>query len=222
MATGSALHVSTHPEQYSCLEAKGPLLDKVFSLRYQCYNQKGYIADNNSGLFLDEYDNRKHVKSYLAYKNKEVIGSIRVCGYCPEEKTGIPALEMYEEELAENIGLGSRIVEANRFVIKPSFQNKIAVDARFTIFKSVVDFALSFGAKAIVIAVRREHANFYRLLKCYPISDFKKYHGVSFETVLLSCVDIEKAKKIIGRILKHDKVLKTKIVKNDAVENSSN
>lgn len=187
---------------YQCVEAKGPLLDKVYSLRYQSYSEKEYIKMHSSKLFIDEYDNRSFVKSYLAYCRNDVIGSIRICEYDPDIQNSVPALEMYRDELEEEIGLNNRFVEANRFVIKPSYQKKLGMEARFTIFQSVVDSALLVDAKAIVIAVREEHVGFYKILKCFPISSSKKYHGVNFNTVLLSCTDIVKAKSVINRVLK--------------------
>jgi N-acyl-L-homoserine lactone synthetase len=192
----------TDKSKYQSIEAKGPLLDKVYSLRYQSYSEKGYIEKRISKLFIDEYDNQPFVKSYLAYCENDVIGSIRICEYDPTRGNSVPALEMYKKELSQKIGLSNRFVEANRFVIKPSYQKKLGMEARFTIFQSVVDSALSVNANAIVIAVREEHVGFYKILKCFPISACKKYHGVNFNTVLLSCTDISKAKSIINRVLR--------------------
>eukprot|EP01024_Parvocaulis_polyphysoides_P048782 TRINITY_DN46708_c0_g1_i5.p3 TRINITY_DN46708_c0_g1~~TRINITY_DN46708_c0_g1_i5.p3 ORF type:complete len:256 (-),score=7.10 TRINITY_DN46708_c0_g1_i5:633-1400(-) len=195
------LELAPRPGYYT-ERAQGPLLDKVFSMRYRSYSEAGHIDPCVSGKFMDEYDGRPNSKSYLLYgqkkKKKKPVGSIRVCMFDPKESHGVPAMEMYRDEIKKEIGYENRFVEVNRFVIDPRFQRLGGMQARFRIFELGVDKALEAGASCILVAVRPEHVRFYKMLFGRPISESKPYHNVKFNTVLVACTEIEKTKEFIS------------------------
>ena len=44
---------------YSSIKAYGPLLDHVFSIRYESYSAEDYIEKNPAKRFMDEFDGKK-------------------------------------------------------------------------------------------------------------------------------------------------------------------
>ncbi len=178
------------PSDYYTDEAKGPLLDKVFSMRYRSYSDAGHIDKCSTGKFMDEYDVKPNTQSFLLYgEAKKTVGSIRICDYGENEGFGAPSMEMYGDEIMNKVGYDKRFIEANRFVIDPAYQKRGGKRARFRIFERVVDMAMDYNADSILIAVRPEHVKFYGMLYFKPISEAKVYHGVKFKTVL--CVNNE-------------------------------
>ncbi len=108
-------------------------------------------------------------------------------------------MEVFKEELEAHIGYDSPFVEANKFVIDPSFQQCSCVKVRFNMFRNIVEEAFSLDARSIVIAVRPEHIKFYRMLYFYPVSEEKHYPHLAFKTVLLVCKNLEALKEKVWK-----------------------
>ncbi len=187
----------TRESEYRSIRAYGPLLDNVFSIRYESYSAEDYIEKNSARRFMDEYDGTPNCDSFLIYFNKKLIGSIRSCVYTPGKSQTIPVMGMYREELERDVGLDQTIVEANRFVVHPDFQRLGGVKARFSIYRNIIESAIREKARCVVVAVRPAHVKFYRMFHLTPISDAKLYHHVHFKTVLMACHDIEAARDFI-------------------------
>lgn len=189
-ASNNPNYSSIPPFDYYTDTAKGPLLDKVFSMRYRSYSDAGHIDKCSTGKFMDEYDVQPNSQSFLLYGGaKKAFGSVRICDYGSNEGFGVPAMEMYRDEIINKVGYDKRFIEANRFVIDPEHQKLGGKRARFRIFERVVDTAMERNADCILIAVRPEHVKFYGMLFFKPISEAKVYHHVKFKTVL--CVNTE-------------------------------
>ena len=162
---------------YHSIRAYGPMLDSVFALRYQSYSAENYIEHNSSQRFMDEFDNQPNCTSYLTYYEKKLIGSIRLCTYIPDSGLRIPVMDIYAEEIAKNIGMDKKFMEANRFVVHPDFQRKGGIQARFSIYRNIVTEADKAQVDCVLAAVREEHVRFYRLVNFAPISELKTYHA---------------------------------------------
>lgn len=199
--------IQTYPiaEQtdYNTIAATGPMLDRVYSMRYRSYSNQGYVNKNSSQKFIDDYDVMPNCTSYLMYQNRKAVASIRACLYSPESDTPVPCMEIFKEELAQNIGFDSSFVEVNKFVVDPEFQRRGGKKARLLLFSSIVKETFDNDAKNVVIAVRPEHINFYKMFYCKTISEVKVYPHLNFETVLMACTDLERAKKLILSRSKH-------------------
>ncbi len=179
---------------YHSVEAKGPMLDRVYSLRYKSYSEENYIEKSSSKKFMDEFDSMPHCHSYLTYYESKLIGSIRSCVFDPSKGLEVPVMGVFEEELRQSVGYDDPFVEANKFVIDPGFQSRGGVKVRFNMFRNIVEEAISEHAKNIVIAVRAEHVKFYKMLYFSPVSEEKSYPHLSFKTVLLVCNDMKSLK----------------------------
>ena len=75
------------------------MLDRVYTMRYRSYSAEGYIEENSSLKFIDEYDNKPNSTCFLAYYRNQVVGSIRACVYEPNQGLNIPIMDCFEKEL---------------------------------------------------------------------------------------------------------------------------
>ncbi|WP_323816437.1 GNAT family N-acetyltransferase [Cellvibrio sp. NN19] len=182
---------------YYSVVAKGPMLDRVYSMRYRSYSAEGYIEENSSLKFIDEYDNKPNSTCFLLHHQNKAIGSMRTCVFDSKERLAVPVMEVFDEELRNNIGYDNTFVEVNKFVIDPTFQRKGGVEARMLLVGTVVEEAIRRGSASIVLAVRPAHIRFYKMLGCNPISDIKSYPHLSFKTVLMACTDIQWSRDFI-------------------------
>lgn len=191
-----------HNDYYSVI-AKGPMLDRVYGMRYRSYSADGYIQENNSHKFIDEYDDKPNSVCFLAYQKTKAIGSMRACVYDPsQEHSMIPVMEVFDEELRNNVGYDNVFVEMNKFVIDPTFQRKGGMHARLMLMGSVLNESIKRNATSVVVAVRTEHIRFYQLFGGKVISDVKSYPHLSFKTVLMVCTELEAADRMLRRKLR--------------------
>ena len=189
-------HSSISP-RYHSIKAYGPLLDHVFSLRYESYSTEDYIEKNPTKRFMDEYDSQPNCTSYLTYHDKKLIGSIRLCRYSPGESWKIPVMNIFKEEIKKEIGLKKSFLEANRFVVHPDFQKKGGARARFSIYRNIITEADKAETHCVLAAVREEHVRFYRMVNFAPISDIKSYSGLKFKTILMACFDLDRSREFV-------------------------
>ncbi|HTF97769.1 MAG TPA: hypothetical protein VL995_16655 [Cellvibrio sp.] len=193
----------THHNDYYSVIAKGPMLDRVYGMRYRSYSADGYIKENTSQKFIDEYDDKPNSVCFLAYQQTKAIGSMRACVYDPsQENSMIPVMEVFDEELRNHVGYDNIFVEMNKFVIDPSFQRKGGMHARLMLMGSVLNESLKRNATSVVVAVRTEHIRFYQLFGGKVISDVKSYPHLSFKTVLMVCTELEAADRMLRRKLR--------------------
>jgi hypothetical protein len=196
---------------YYSVIAKGPMLDRVYGMRYRSYSAEGYIKENSSLKFIDEYDGKPNSICFLAYHRSNVVGSIRACVYDPAKGLDIPIMECFGKELKNAIGYDSRFLEPNKFVIDPQFQRRGGIQARFLLLGSAVEEAARQNAEHIVVAVRTEHIKFYQMFGGKLASEEKAYPHLNFKTVLMICSDVKKCRDFIKSkvdiIEKNDPVL---------------
>jgi hypothetical protein len=197
MLTNAIETQKSHSNEYYSVIAKGPMLDRVYSMRYRSYSAEGYIEENASLKFIDEYDNKPNSTCFLAYQNTKAIGSMRACVYEPSGNDIIPVMEVFEDEIRDNVGYDKILVEMNKFVIDPSFQRKGGMHARLTLMGSVLHASVNKKARAVLVAVRPEHIKFYKIFGARVISDIKSYPHLSFKTVLMVCDDLSEAGNIL-------------------------
>lgn len=193
---------------YHNVVAVGPLLDTVYEMRYESYSAKRFIASNDSKVFSDEYDGSSNCTSYLTFKNKKVVGSIRGCMYDPLVSLPIPIADVFHNEIVQAIGFDCSMLEVNKFVISPYFQRRGGIVARFMIFDNVVSAALEQKANYLVVGVREEHIKFYCSMFGFELaSDLRLYPDLQFKTALMICYDVVSFKqKLSARLGKYRKI----------------
>lgn len=180
----------TKTHKYYSIEARGPMLDRVFDIRYRSYYSGNYIDAKDSMRFMDEYDPMPGSKSFLTYAAGKLIGSIRSCVYKPNVFVRIPIFDVFEREISESVGKEHTLVEANKFVVAPEYQKKGGLRARFSIYRNIADTVIKENASALVAGVREEHIKFYKALHFKPVTDARSYPHLNFKTVLMACRDV--------------------------------
>lgn len=154
-------------------------------LRYTAYLDNNSIGENSDQIFYDQFDLRSNCHSHIEYIDNMPAAAIRACVLDPKEKTNaIPAMEIFAKEIEEVTKENDVILETNKFVIHPSFQRK-GLRLKFELFSYIFKMAYQVNANYIIVAVRRQHAKFYKCMNFFPISDVKQYPGLNFGTVLL-------------------------------------
>jgi hypothetical protein len=191
--------VSRDTSFYNSIKANGPMLDAVALLRYESYRAQHYIPPNGASRFMDEYDKKSNCTSYLTYRGVDLIGSIRCCVYTPSLLQTVPAMEIFHQEIADQIGFQTAFLEVNKFVVRREFQHRGGIGAKFALYSNVIDAVDDSGSSCVIVAIRPEHQRFYRRMFYLPISDEKLYPGLSFRTVLMVCRDLEPAREYIHR-----------------------
>ncbi|WP_417451102.1 N-acyl amino acid synthase FeeM domain-containing protein [Kordiimonas sp.] len=170
---------------------------EIFELRYTAYLDKASIAANEQAAFTDPYDGAPNCHSFIEYIEGMPAGSIRACVYHPEKPhLGIPAQELFPDEMEAHIAPGASVVESNKFVVHPTFQHK-ALRLKFKLFKNVFDKALAVGADYIVTSPRASQIDFYRGMQFEPISGVKRSLALDFDVVLMAC-DLGRARKLVA------------------------
>lgn len=192
-------HDCTYSHKYRTELARGPLLDRVYTLRHKSYSQDGYIDENPSGKMFDMYDGMANSDSYLIYDASQAIASIRICVFDPKEKLTIPCHEIFSKEINQHLGFEVKYAEINKFVVDPAFQRKGGLRARFEVFNAMAKKTLYDDLDYVVMAVRPSHVKFYsRVFDCEPISEEKSYPGLSFKTVLLVMRNIQSVRDLLS------------------------
>ncbi len=186
----SSKHFKNQNDHYSNVVAIGLMLDRVYTMCYRSYFSKDYIDKNSSKKFKDEYDTMPNCTSYLTYLGNKAIGSIRSCVYNPETQLSIPIMEVFEEELKNSVGLNNVIIEANKFVIDPSFQMSGGITALFWVYRNIIDSSLENKAKYLVAAVKPKNIEFYKMLYFEQASQIKAYPHLKFKTLLMICTNL--------------------------------
>lgn len=176
---------------FHSVEANTPTqIELVQALRYKAYRAEGYIPENATERFFDDYDFEPVNRSFLTYCNGQLIGSIRACVSSPRLGEHLPAAEIYEEEIAAKVGFDKVIVESNKFVFEPGFRQSGGLAARVILVRNMLNYALSIEADAIVTAVRKSHARIYKSFGFRQIADAKRYPLLDFDTILMCCDDL--------------------------------
>lgn len=171
--------------------------DLVYALRYRAYRAEGYIPENPAARFFDDYDFESANRSFLTYCNGQLIGSVRACVSSPKLGEHLPAAEIYEQELAAEVGFDKVIVESNKFVFEPGFRQAGGLAARLILVRNVLNYAVSLEADVIVTAVRKSHARLYKSFGFRQISEAKRYPLLDFDTILMCCDDLGVAAQFI-------------------------
>lgn len=169
----------------------------VYDLRYKGYLAKNAIPASEDQRFFDEFDERSNCPSFLLAYKGDIVGTVRACVYLDSPGwDDIPSFGMFRYEIFNAVGSGRRLVEINRLVLLPIFHDEHRRDqteeernAKFTM-KRLLDSVTHFIAETmfcdyVVASVRKEHAHTFEKMLFKAVSNPKRYHGVTFDTICL-------------------------------------
>ncbi len=175
---------------------------QAYQLRYEAYLDKHSIKPNDTGTFTDPYDDQANCTTHVEYIEGMPAGSIRACVYSPfRPDLTIPAQELFPAEVESSLDSSSILVESNKFVVHPLFQNK-TMALKFKLFRYIFDVALNQEADYMLTSPRATQTEFYERILFKPISGIKKSLELDFDVVLMAC-DLRVARDLVRKDKKY-------------------
>jgi hypothetical protein len=134
--------------------------EKIFRLRYQAYLREDAILPNPSKSFADRYDDMDNVYLFGLYIEGELASSIRI-QVDSKEHPYSPSLDAFRDVLQPKLDAGRVIIDATRFVADEGLSKRFRALPYVTVRLNWLAAAY-FANGYSVVAVRPEHAPFYR------------------------------------------------------------
>lgn len=169
----------------NCFIANTPsLLDRVYQLRYFCYQRKGAIEQSLEEKFHDKFDELRNSISVLAESETgEALATVRISVVKPSVGWGdSPAQHVFGDHPGLQAIAAESYVEASRLCFGPSARR----DSFVTLLGHMAALAEYYEADWLVACPRVEHSEVYqRMFGFRPLAAPRQYFGVNFQTQLL-------------------------------------
>lgn len=172
------------------------LLRDAARLRYDAYHTHGYIDENPTGLFIDDFDMRPSCKTIVVYEKGAPAASARVCLYDPlvsvEGSDWTPALDVFPEEILDLVRRESgdsqpkKALEVMRLVRNAGYERNHEII--FALLRAIGYLILYYDASIIYSGVRKNHIPIYRRLGFSQITEPRAYPKLKFRTALIACI----------------------------------
>lgn len=165
-------------------------------LRYHAYHTHGFIDENPTGLFVDDFDARASCRTIVIYEKGTPAASARVCLYDPggsiDGSDWTPALDVFPEEIFNLISAEKskskpkKALEVMRLVRNPSYERNHEII--FALLRAVGYLIHYYNATVIYSGVRRNHIPIYRRLGFFQVTEPRAYPKLKFRTALIACL----------------------------------
>lgn len=134
-------------------------LEQIYRLRYDCYLAEATIAENDTGLMTDPFDNTANSVHIAVEIEGEILAAVRL--HLVSRLSPIsPTLEVFPEVL-DRVMHGQTVLDPTRFVIDPSARKK-RVPVHFLALRIPFLAAIYYDIDLALAPVRSEHTAFYR------------------------------------------------------------
>ena len=152
-------------------------LKAAFELRYRAYLAVDSIPENEEALLYDDYDFMPNNRVHLVWYDGKPVATVRSCIYSEAyEWAPTEAVQYFGQDIENQLGKNSRILESNRFAVDPDFQGRQSLFARFLLFRAHGLNAAVHQCSHIMTSVRSNHIAFYqRFLGLEPISGAPRF-----------------------------------------------
>ncbi len=163
----------------------------VYSLRYLCYLDGGFIRPNKDKLFSDKFDGQPNTETVAVYQDGELIASVRVCFLSQCRPTPAPVRDTFPDELDGLLSQcrrsthGMEAVEITRLVRSPRFANDQGLV--FVLYRLAGLLGIQRDIRMILSCVRKNHVAFYRRLRYCEVAGPRSYPGLICPMHLLAC-----------------------------------
>ena len=163
----------------------------VYSLRYLCYLDGGFIAPNKDKLFSDKFDLQSNTQTVAVYQDDEPVASVRVCFLSLFHPTPAPVRDTFPDQLGKLLSQcrrstqGMEAVEITRLVRSPRFANDQSLV--FVLYRLAGLLGIQRDVRMILSCVRQNHVAFYRRLRYCEIAGPRSYPGLRCPMHLLAC-----------------------------------
>ena len=180
------------PPQYTARLASDEATQRdIYSLRYVCYLDGGFIAPNKDGMFSDKYDLQPNTQTVAVYQDDELVASVRVCFLSLFHPTPAPVRDTFPDQLdgllsqCRRSAQGMEAVEITRLVRSPRFANDQGLV--FVLYRLAGLLGIQRDVRMILSCVRQNHVAFYRRLRYCEIAGPRSYPGLRCPMHLLAC-----------------------------------
>ena len=163
---------------------------QAYRLRYESYLASGFIEANNSGLFMDKYDELPNCQTLIIYDNGVPLASVRTCLLTAGSKQISPASDTYPDDVTRLLARCSdlspgRGIETTRLVRRPSAENNQGLV--FLLYRLAGYLGVKADAQILLACVRSNHASFYKRLGYTQITEPRPYPNLSCPMQLMAC-----------------------------------
>lgn len=169
-----------------CIEPES--LTIAYNLRYRSYRSVDAIPVNDQQIFTDKYDAQENVRTYLIWHEGQPVASVRSLTWSATYNWApTDSIVLFEEEIAQHIGLNTPVLESNRYVVDPEFKGRKSLMAQMLLFRIQAIGSRIDNCEYVITAVRPRHASFYkRFMNFEPISEELAIEQVAFPIQLLA------------------------------------
>ncbi|MDW3649060.1 MAG: hypothetical protein R8P61_18460 [Bacteroidia bacterium] len=165
-------------------------LRHVFELRYKAYGnlEDTVVMDEQYELFYDGLDFQPNTRVHLIWYEDKPVASVRSCIWSDRYNwRTIESTKYCSADIDAHMGIDSRLLESNRYVVDPDFKGRKSIYAQILLFKAHAIASLIEGCSHIITMVRPKHIPFYeRMLGFEQISGMVPLSDFDTEVTLLS------------------------------------
>lgn len=155
-------------------------LESACRLLYKEYRRRKYCLPSDLRLHYNRHMFAKDSRTFVIGSAPRVLGTLSVF---PDSTAGLPLEELYSEQICQFRREGMRLAEVGLLatdltnVSGYSLSSPEKMQIVFSLFKVMVNYALSKGVTHLVIVVNPKHCRLYRFLGFSIFGEIKTYPG---------------------------------------------
>ena len=177
------------------------LKNDAYSVRYHSYVSVKFITENDSGLFIDQFDHLANNFTFLLKKEQKPVATLRASVYRKQLNwLGMPCLsEGFDNEINELADKFDYIIEVNRLAVLPG-QGDFNAVAPLALFTNMILMQRAFPNAAMVCAASSSHKRFYQRLGMKQLCDVAPRPNAEIPLTLMM-VDLTDCEFLAGNYL---------------------
>jgi hypothetical protein len=169
--------------------------EAIHRLRYKAYRREGMIAEDASGLCIDEYDDLPNTRSFGLYVAGQLTSTLRL-SVLSADVPHSPSMSIFSDILQPMISAGEVIIDPSRFAADFDCARAYP-ELPYMTLRVAVMACMYFDADRCLASSRPEHSAFYRrVFQSKPLSDIRRYDYYNFP-VRMTGVDVESLKQTL-------------------------
>ena len=138
-------------------------LAAAFHLRYRAYVAVDAIPPNEEELLYDDFDFMPNSRIHLVWFDGKAVATVRSCIWSGQyDWTPTEAINYFQQDIKQEIGTNTTLLESNRFAVDPDFQGRQSLFAQILMFRIHALNSAVHNCEYIITAVRENHVPFYR------------------------------------------------------------
>ncbi|HTL48006.1 MAG TPA: PilZ domain-containing protein [Verrucomicrobiae bacterium] len=171
---------------------------RAYELVYREYLRKGYCEANPSKMHYSYYSLLPDSRTFMLEKAGNFAGTVSLI---PDSESGLPLDSIFGKEIALFRSQGRTLAEVGLLALdgesfeKSSFSltDFQKLTGSFRLFKTMFDYARSFGVTDLIIGMHPKHRELYRYLHFDAVGPVRSYPGARGKPALLMRMDVQQA-----------------------------